>query len=77
MGMHKSITFDTFPKQSDNIGRSVRVCFHYDTSKTVYGSVVRDDREDPHLMIIKLNDDRYVLATECMYSYVYPKVENV
>lgn len=68
MGAHPYIGPDAFPKQGDHLGRRARVCFHYDTSRTFDGTVVRDDTEDPHVTVIRLDDGRHVLATECMYS---------
>jgi hypothetical protein len=44
------------------------VCFQYDTSRTCNGTIVRDDLEDPWQMIIRLDDGRHVLATECQYQ---------
>ncbi len=38
--------------------------------KLFYGVIVRDDKEEPGEKIIKLDDGRYVLATECQYSIV-------
>lgn len=72
MGAHANITHDTFPAQSDWVGRRVRVCFDYDTSKTIDGTVMRCDVEEPGLMIIHLDDGRCVLSTECMYSLKRP-----
>lgn len=37
-------------------------------SKKIEGTVIRDDVEDPHLTIIKLDDGRIILGTECQYS---------
>ena len=73
MGSHVNIDIDKFPKQPEPggflpIGTRVLVCFHYDASKTIGGTVVRNDTEEPGVMIFRLDDDRYVLATECMYS---------
>lgn len=68
MGAVKNIKMDTFPKQGQYLNRKVEVCFHYDTSKTIGGEIVRDDSEEPFLTIIKLDDGRHVLATECQYS---------
>jgi hypothetical protein len=68
MGIVENISHDKFPKQGRYIGQSVSVCFNYDTSKTISGKIVRDDAEAPGLLIIQLDDDRFVLATECMYS---------
>jgi len=68
MGVHRNVGYDKFPKQGRNLGSFVEVCFNYDTSKTINGMIVRDDREEPGLTIIQLADGRYVLATECQYS---------
>ena len=68
MGVIRNITADNFPKQGKHLGESVEVCFHYDTSRTVMGVIVRDDMEDPWQTIIRLNDGRYVNATECQYA---------
>jgi hypothetical protein len=68
MGVHPNIDFDKFPKQGANQGRNVKVCFNYDTSRTIPGTIVRDDMEDPWQTIIKLADGRYVEAGECQYQ---------
>lgn len=60
-----TIAADRFPAQGAYAGRPVRVCFNYDTSRTCNGVVVRDDKEAPGVMIIRLDDGRHVLATEC------------
>lgn len=69
---YPGITHDQFPKQSVFKNLRIRVCFNYDTDPAhiVMGTVVRDDAEEPGRMIIKLDDDRYVLSTECMWSPV-------
>jgi len=68
MGVHENISFDKFPKQYESINKDVIVCFYYDTTKTINGIIVRDDSEPPYRTIIKLEDGRYVLATECQYT---------
>lgn len=68
MGCEKAIDATRFPRQGELWGKQVRVCFHYDATKAVLGTVVRDDAEEPCVMIIKLEDGRHVLATECMYQ---------
>lgn len=68
MGIAANISFSEYPKQTDWVGRRVRVCFHYDTRNQVGGEIIRDDKEEPFRLIIKLNDGRFVLASECMYS---------
>lgn len=44
------------------------MCFGYDTSNTLLGLVVRDDEEASGRMIIKLDDGRHLLSTECQYQ---------
>lgn len=68
MGAHRNISIDKFPLQTDWVGKPVRVCFHYDATRYIEGQILRDDREEPFITIIKLTDGRYVLAHECMYS---------
>lgn len=68
MGVVATVGFDKFPKQGPWLGKRTRVCFDYDTSREVMGTIVRDDNEEPWKTIISLDDGRVVLATECMYS---------
>ena len=78
MGCIDTITYDKFPKQKDKnyiypqfkVGSRVKVCYHYDTSKYHYGTIVRDDLEEPFETIIKLDNGRYLRAVECQYSYI-------
>lgn len=44
------------------------MCFNYDASRSVMGTIVRDDHEAPWVTIIALDTGRVVLATECMHS---------
>lgn len=68
MSVVQSINAMSFPKQGDRLGKRTTVCFHFNTSQTVGGVFVRDDAESPGVSIIKLDDGRYVLTTECHYS---------
>lgn len=70
MGIETNVDAERFPTQGVYWGRQVRVCFNYDTSKTLLGLVVRDDAEAPGRMIIRLDDGRHVLSTECQYQPV-------
>lgn len=72
MGCVKNITAYKFPKQSEYVNRRCEVCFHYDTSVTILGTVIRDDREEPFETLIKLDDGRILRATECQYSHFSP-----
>ena len=71
MGVSKNVGFKEFPKQGSYFGKRVRVfrvCFNYEAQNQIGGVIVRDDVESPFQTIIKLDDQRYVLATECMYQ---------
>lgn len=70
MGCVKNITYNTFPKQSNSVGKKARVVFHYDDAHQFSGVIVRDDIEVPYEMIIRLDDGRYIRSVECQYSYV-------
>jgi hypothetical protein len=72
MGCHKNISYEKFPKQSNEVGKKVNVVYHYDTSKSHSGTIVRSDAEEPFETIIKLdNEERYLRTTECQYSYSF------
>lgn len=68
MGAHPYIGADAFPTQGSFVDSRATVCFHYDTSRTFPATVVRDDAEDPGVMILRLDDGRHVLSTECMWQ---------
>ena len=68
MGVHENIGFATFPKQGRMAGKPVRVCFNYDADQWIAGVCVRDDEEEPGRMIIRLDDGRHVLTTECQWQ---------
>lgn len=68
MGEVVTIGFDRFPKQGLYKSSRVRVCFNYEAGRSIDGTVLRDDAEEPGRMIIQLDDGRVVLTTECMWS---------
>lgn len=70
MGAVPTIGFDRMPKQGKWAGFRARVRFHYecDRAREIMGTIVRDDAEAPGVMILQLDDGRYVLSTECQYS---------
>lgn len=76
MGCVNTINYDNFPKQKDkdyrypSIGKRVEVCYYYDTSKKHFGTVVRDDIEEPFETIIKLDNGRYLRGVECQYTLI-------
>lgn len=67
MGVHQNIGYDKFPKQGGDLGKKVNVCFNYESNKIIKGKVVRDDIEEPYLMLFQLEDGRVVRSTECHY----------
>lgn len=69
MGCIDTITAYKFPKQSEYVNRRCKVCFHYNTTKWIMGTVIRDDREEPYETLIKLDDGRVMRAVECQYSF--------
>ncbi len=69
MGCEATITAGSFPKQGEYLGRRARVLFHYQ-EPALMGTIVRDDVEAPFRTIIRLDDNRFVLASECQYSPV-------
>ena len=75
MGVVPGIGFDRFPAQGKFLGLRVKVCFNYETARTIGGKVIRDDAEEPGLMLIQLDDGRVVQSTECQYSM--PTAETV
>lgn len=54
-----------YPKQGTWHMKRTRVCFRFDTSNTIMGTIVREDDGKPHETIIALDDGRFVLTTEC------------
>ena len=73
MVVGSNITHNSLPKQGDDVGKQVAVCFHYDTNNIVEGTIVRDDIESPYETIIQLKNGNYVRGTECQYSFNCPK----
>lgn len=69
MGCVKTITAYGFPKQSECVNWRCKACFHYDTSKWIEGTVIRDDREEPYETLILLDDGRIIRGVECQYTF--------
>lgn len=66
MGIKAGISLDRWPEQGTFLGKRVDVCFNFDAGRTIGGTVVRDDATG--VTIIRLDDDRYVLGTECQHT---------
>ncbi len=67
MGVVQNVGRHKMPRQTEHVGSRVLVCFGYDTTDTIGGTILRDDAEPPHRTIIGLFDGRIVLASECQY----------
>lgn len=67
MGTVATITQSAFPKQSELVGKRTKVIFHHVGPESM-GTIVRDDTEHPFRCIIKLDDGRYILSSECQYA---------
>lgn len=67
MGCASNVGYNKFPKQGTFLGKKTKVCFFYETDY-LKGVVVRDDAEAPFLTIIRLDDGRYIMSTECQYA---------
>ena len=68
MGTLENISASKFPKQGNQLGKQVKVCFHYDTAKTFKAEVVRDDKEEPFRTIFRLENGNHVLDSECQWQ---------
>ena len=75
MGQAPNVGYDFFPKQGPFLGKTVDGCFDYDFKRILKGTVIREDAEEPGLMLIQLYDGRVVRSTECMYTN--PRSEDI
>lgn len=76
MGVVENVGSDQMPRQGDYLNHPCIVVFKYDNSREFFGTIVRDDMEAPFRTIIRLDDGRTVLATECQYSPLAPSKAN-
>jgi len=67
MGCVANVSHDKFPKQGSYVGLKVNVLFYY-REPVLHGVMVRDDVEEPLVQIIKLDDGRHILTTECQWQ---------
>lgn len=70
MGVSTNVSYDKFPKQGNHLYKGVKVCFNYNMNKLLTGTIVRDDVTAPFLTIIKLDDGRHILSSECQYQII-------
>ena len=68
MGVVLNIGATKFPEQDpEKQQKRVAVRFRDNSGVDVLGTIVRSDAEEPYQTIIKLDDGRYILDSECMY----------
>lgn len=64
--MVSKVSVAEFPKQSDLVGRVVKILFK--DSSWCYGTLVRDDLEEPFHTFLQLFDGRVVTAEEAWWT---------
>ena len=67
MSKADTVSKDKFPRQGSYLHSRVSVSFDMEGGGTIGGEVVRDDIDRPYIGIIRLDDDRHVLMSECYY----------
>lgn len=67
MGTSPYVNVDSYPKQGQHLGKRVVVIFEYDTRHPFEGEIIRYDSTAPFVGVIKLDNGRVVLMTECQY----------
>lgn len=67
MGAKANVSTTEYPAQGELLNARVRVAFNYGRQEFI-GTVVRWDIEEPHVTIIRLEDGRHVLGSECQYA---------
>lgn len=77
MGCIETIRADRFPKQGSFLGKRAEICFWYDTAHSFFGTIIRDDTEEPFVEIIQLDSGLVILSTECQYSIVHESVSEM
>jgi hypothetical protein len=68
--LYENVTSKRFPIQCEaRLNRRVYVVFHDNLMEKLGGQLVRCDEEMPFVTIIKLDDGRHVLDSECLFDY--------
>jgi hypothetical protein len=60
----------TCPDQTSQVGQRVRVMFHEERPE-LHGAIVRNDANGNLVTVIRLDDGRHVLGTECEFQPIY------
>lgn len=59
---------ETYPEQFGSVGDRVLVAFKYDIANPLPATVLRDDAEEPFTTVLRLDDGRIVMGSECQWS---------
>lgn len=59
---------DAYPEQFDSVGARVLAAFDYDVANPLPATVLRDDAEEPFRTVLRLDDGRIVMGSECQWS---------
>lgn len=65
-----NLNINKFPSQGSSLGKRVKVYFNGNFSKSVGGTIVRDDIEYPCITIIRLNGGNYVTGQEVEFEII-------
>lgn len=70
MGSSPHLDAEKYPVQNYTVGRRVTVFFGEDLLKAVPfpGTVLRDDKVEPHQVVLRLDDGRIILGSEANFS---------
>jgi hypothetical protein len=69
MSRYKYIGKGKYPSQNSDLHhKTVVVMLEYDSREPLRGEVLRADDAAPHEVVIKLDDGRIVLGSECTFK---------
>jgi hypothetical protein len=56
-----------FPPQTVRVGEKAELCLNYRSDQVMSATIVRDDAAAPWVTILRTDDGRHFLASECQY----------
>lgn len=65
----------SYPPQRPTVGCRVKVVFHFDERQIFPGVIVRDDKEEPYVMLVQIGEGQFVLGTECQWRPDDPRLD--
>jgi len=64
------MTNQILPKQGTNLYKKVSVTFPDEPNHIHYGTIVRDDIEQPNIIIISPKNNSFILSSECQFDII-------